>query len=677
MMRNLRRIFLLLAVAFAVQAQTTTTTWDTSGNGQLNGTYYFRQLIYLVGDQYGDLSEAVSLYGNIVFDGNGGYKLTANNWYAYDSNQGPLTGPASGTYSISSSGYGFISNPYTGDPVYGMVSQQGIFTGSSTDNSIGYNDFMVAAPLASPLPTASTFSGTYVFSNVDMTLNWYYTNQVGTPGTSYNLGMTFTLTADGACHISPTTVTGYVGTSTTPTTQVVTSSPTCLFSNGAAVVTFPTNGSLMSGQKYLYFSKDGNFVFGGSPYTSASSPWDMIVGVKVGTGTPNLSGLFYQSGIDASTGDLDTFFGSFDDVGGGTILGHQRIEDVLFAPATTDYTYSSTYTVPTGSTYSTSTTKYTVGAGGAVRIGSGIGPFIGLSVALQAPSLSGTGVYLNPQGILNAASYAPFSAGIAPGELLTLYGTNLAPAGPPVRSDGPFPTTLDHVQVSIGGLPAPIFYVLPPGQLIVVVPYGVTPGTIANIQVTNNGTLSNVVPVFVNQSAPGVLTANQNGLGYGDAVKPDYSIVNASNPAKAGDVLQIYLTGLGAVTPSIMDGGLGPTDTLSQVAAGSVTSAIGGTAATVGYAGLAPGYSGLYQMNITVPTGLTTGDKFLFVSGPDAYNTESLVPIAAASSAQAPEAPAAQQTQVVNPKQSPGRTKVDPKATRGHNPTRAIGTSKQ
>src|ERR1039458_9213464 len=167
-MRNLRRIFLLLAVGLAAQAQ----TWDTSGNGMLSGTYYFRQVFYVIGDQYGDLGEAVTLYGNISFNGAGTYTLTSGQWLDFDSSSvsgQPTTATLTGTYSISASGYGFISNPLTGDSIYGLVSQQGIFVGSSTDNSSsGFNDFFVAAPLASPLPTAASFNGTYVFSNLDL-----------------------------------------------------------------------------------------------------------------------------------------------------------------------------------------------------------------------------------------------------------------------------------------------------------------------------------------------------------------------------------------------------------------------------------------------------------------------------------------------------------------------------
>ena len=660
---------MLLAVAMAAQAQ----SWDTSGNGMLSGTYYFRQVIYVVGDQYGDLGEAVSLYGNISFNGAGGYTLTSGQWYVYDSSQGYGTyAVTNGTYSISASGYGFISSPYvTGDSIYGLVSQQGIFVGSSTDNSYGYNDFFVAAPLASPLPTAATFSGTYVFSNLDLTLNLLYTNQ-GSSGAAYNLGMTFTLSANGACGLGSTTVTTYIGASTTPAVPPQTSSlPNCIFSNGAAVVTFPTNGEFMAGQKYLYFSKDGNFVFGGSPYTNQYNPFDMIVGVKVSSGTPSFSGLYYQAGIDEVGGDLDTFYGSLSAVSGGKILGHQRIEDLFYSPATTDFTYADSYTLTSGATYSVPAARYTVGAGGAIRIGSGIAPYLGLSVALQAPTVTGTGVFLNPQGIVNAGSWAPFTAGIAPGELLTLFnGSNLA--SDTAVATSPFPTSLGQVQVSIGGLPAPIYYVTPT-QIAAIVPYAVA-GPIALVQVTNNGVLSNAVPVYVNGTSPGVLTANQNGLGYADALRPDYSIVTAANPAVIGETIAVYLTGLGAVSPPVADGAPGPISTYSEVAAGSVTAAIGGVAAPVGYAGLAPGYSGLYQLNITVPAGLTAGDNYLYISGPDAYNSQSLIPISTATSA--PETPALAPAPALG-KQPPGRPKVDPKAKRPPSPRGVGGTVKQ
>src|SRR4029077_8751207 len=159
--------------------------------------------------------------------------------------------------------------------------------------------------------------------------------------------------------------------------------------------------------------------------------------------------------------------------------GHQRLSDA-FLTNSLDLTYRDAYTVKADGTYSTTAMRYVAGAGGTVRIGSGIGPFLGLNVAVAAPNLSGQGVFLNPVGVVNAASSAPFTAGIAPGELLTLYGTNLS-TDTQIAATVPFPTMLAGVQVMMNGIAAPI-YVVSPGQISAIVPYGVTT-PVAQIQV--------------------------------------------------------------------------------------------------------------------------------------------------------------------------------------------------
>src|ERR1035437_3666083 len=265
--------------------------------------------------------------------------------------------------------------------------------------------------------------------------------------------------------------------------------------------------------------------------------------------------------------------------------------------------------------------NYVVGSG--IRIGSGIGPYLGLSVALQAPtmtsSLSTSGVFLDPTGIVNAGSSAPFSAGLAPGELINLYGLNLA-SGIQVASSVPFPTTLGSVQVMINNIPPPLYYVYPT-VLAAIVPYGVT-GSIAKVQVFNNNVASNTVTAWIAKTAPGVLTQSANGLGYGDVVHLDGTNVNAKNPAQIGETVSVYLTGLGAVSPTIADGAAGPTNPLSITPDGTITAYIGMAGvtapvqATVGYAGLAPQLAGLYQIKLTGPAGPPAGGKQLSLSRP-------------------------------------------------------------
>ena len=210
---------------------------------------------------------------------------------------------------------------------------------------------------------------------------------------------------------------------------------------------------------------------------------------------------------------------------------------------------------------------------------------------------------------------------------VTIYGSGLAP-NTQVAPGIPFPTTLGGVQVNINGLPAPIYYVTP-GAISAIVPYAV--GTsIATIQLINGGVQSNTVTAFINLTTPGVFTNPNDGLGYAAALHADYSLVTAQSPAQPGETISVFLTGLGTVNPVIPDGSAGPTGTLSQ-ATHTITADVSGVSATVGYAGLAPQLAGLYQVNLTIPTGLTAGDNTLDISGPDSYTSEALISIGTGS----------------------------------------------
>jgi uncharacterized protein (TIGR03437 family) len=612
---KLARWLALLCAATGWQAAAQ--TWDTSGNSMLNGTYYFREVIYVSNTSTGALSGATALYGTIAFNGSGTYTI---NCTVYDSGYGLFTCaqgglPTSGTYSVAASGYGFLSSPrYSGVSVYGLVSQQGIFVGSSTED--GFNDLFIAAPLSSPMPTLATFKGSYWIADMD---------------TANGIGSMFQANPDGAGNLGNVTITGYIeGYGSSLATQTSTG---VKYTNpgGAEVVTFtnPSNATLIAGQKYLYLSPDGNFVFGGSP-----TGWDFLVGIRTASGTPGFGGLYYQAGMDLSS-VFDTYYGSLN-ANAGVAVGHQRVNDVLDGYLY-DYTYGEAYSVSPNGTYSNpAIMNYVVGAGG-VRIGSGIGPYLGINVALPAPSFSGPGVYLNPAGVVNAASSAPFTAGIAPGDFITLYGANLAP-GTATAYTVPFPTTLglDGVQVTVNGLPAPVQFVSP-GQISAIVPYAVG-SSIARIQVNNNGVLSNVVTEFVNLTAPGVFTVPPGGLGYGAVLHGDYSLVTAQSPAQVGETVAVYLTGLGTTNPVIPDGSAGPASSQTN---NTIQVYIGGLQATVSYSGLAPDLAGLYQINFTVPAGVTAGDNTLEIVGPDSDAAEALIPVgtalAASSSSPAPQ----------------------------------------
>jgi uncharacterized protein (TIGR03437 family) len=149
------------------------------------------------------------------------------------------------------------------------------------------------------------------------------------------------------------------------------------------------------------------------------------------------------------------------------------------------------------------------------------------------------------------------------------------------------------------------------------------------IQLTNSGTLSNTLTAYLGQTAPGVFTVPAGGIGTGaveDAVTG--ALITTANPAVAGETLAVYLTGLGAVSPTVSDGSPGSAyPNLSNAAATLSVDFSGTAAAAPSFAGLNPTYAGLYQMNVVVPTGLTNGTNYLGISGPDSYMSYLLIPI--------------------------------------------------
>src|SRR5208337_1900635 len=157
------------------------------------------------------------------------------------------------------------------------------------------------------------------------------------------------------------------------------------------------------------------------------------------------------------------------------------------------------------------------------------------------------------------------------------------------------------VTVTINGIQAPIQFVSP-GQINVVVPFFTTQ-PIAQIQVNNSGTNSNTVTQFVGLTSAGVFTVPAGGIF--DAAAQDvtagYALVTETNPAQIGDLVAVYLAGLGSVNPPVSDGTAAPSNPVSnadntpEVWINDVAG--NSTQATVIFAGLAPGFAGLYQID--------------------------------------------------------------------------------
>ena len=159
-------------------------------------------------------------------------------------------------------------------------------------------------------------------------------------------------------------------------------------------------------------------------------------------------------------------------------------------------------------------------------------------------------------------------------------------------------------------------------------PYGTT-GATASIVVNNNGNRSAAIEVPLGKTSPGIFTIPSGGTGPGAILHANYSPVNAASPARRGETVLLYMTGLGAVTPTVRDGAAAPASPLSIVAS-PLNVYIGGQPAAVLFKGLAPFFAGLYQLNITIPTLSLTGPSVpLAIDTGDAFHDQvdiSIVP---------------------------------------------------
>jgi len=211
------------------------------------------------------------------------------------------------------------------------------------------------------------------------------------------------------------------------------------------------------------------------------------------------------------------------------------------------------------------------------------------------------GALLNAGGITNAASFSA-SIAAAPGGLISIFGRNLF-VGTFRAASLPLLPSIDGLAVTIGGQPAPLLYASAT-QINVQVPPGMA-GTATLVVSTNNG--SDSAAITVEEAAPGLFSLDGTGSGAG-AIRnfTRGAVVSAASPARAGDALEIYATGLGAVSEELPAGSPAPLDRLLTTRA-IPTVAIVGVQAEVLFSGLAPGYAGLYQVNVRVPSGVTAG----------------------------------------------------------------------
>jgi uncharacterized protein (TIGR03437 family) len=215
---------------------------------------------------------------------------------------------------------------------------------------------------------------------------------------------------------------------------------------------------------------------------------------------------------------------------------------------------------------------------------------------------------VNTGGTVNGASFAP-GAPVAPGSIVSSFGTGLASLSVSGSPGG-------NVTAQLNGIAAFIFDDFP-SQINLQIPWELAGQSQASLTATVDGVTSAPVTVPLAAFAPGIFTIGSAGQGAiliassGEVVAPVGSIPGrAARPAKRGEFITIFGTGFGTVTNQPASG-VKASGTPLSVTTTTPTVTIGGMPATATdgfFSGLAPGFIGLYQINVPVPLNSPTGD---------------------------------------------------------------------
>ncbi len=232
---------------------------------------------------------------------------------------------------------------------------------------------------------------------------------------------------------------------------------------------------------------------------------------------------------------------------------------------------------------------------------------LNVELAVSAPQFSSAGV-------VGGASFT--SATVSPGGIVSLFGTGLSSATAAAQTL-PLPTTLNSTQVLVNGSTAAALFFVSATQINFQLPWEVLGQSQVQIVVTSGGIASLAETVTLAPLGPGIFSINSQGTGQGaiqiaNASPPTFAAPAGSIPGAAaqpvtrGSYITIYCTGLGAVTPQPADGAAAVSSTVNT----TVSVSLGGSVlpnAQFDFAGLAPGFVGLYQINKQIPTTAQTG----------------------------------------------------------------------
>ena len=296
---------------------------------------------------------------------------------------------------------------------------------------------------------------------------------------------------------------------------------------------------------------------------------------------------------------------------------------VIFAVTQGSGTVSATGTVVTNSV-GQAQTFLTAGAQlGTIRVvASGAGDTFTFTINTigRAPSVTAL-------GFVNGAS---FRQGWVPGSLGTIFGVGLMEGISGVVQAGrlPFPTILRGVRVIVNGISAPILSIANVNgqeQVSIQVPFGIPAPGVTVVVLENNGSRTTVtgVPLFAVQ--PGIFEFTASGVRLAAVLHANFEVVTPANPARPGEIVLLFLTGLGVTNPAVGTNFLGPATPATSV----VQPVVGIDDAGVEVIGsfYAPGLLTVFQINLRIADNAKSGNRKLSVSAAGVSSQNSLIPI--------------------------------------------------
>ncbi|MDP8981726.1 MAG: hypothetical protein M3O35_14185 [Acidobacteriota bacterium] len=520
----------------------------------------------------------------------------------------------------------------------------------SVTTTAGSNPGAQTVALTSTDGTPLSFS---VTSQTNDGIGWLL---VGPTGGTTPTNITVGFNATG---LPPKTYTGSITITSTgpanapvviPVTLTVTGSTTAAVTPVSLTFTQPFGGLAPASQTLQVTSSSGSLTFSSSASTfnggnwlsvtgSGTTPGSVTVtanGSSLGQGTyngfvtiviPGAANSPLQVPVTLVVGPAQTVVLGASSLSFNYVAGSGNTP----SPQTVSVT-SSGGSVPFTATTSSNFLTVTPGAGntpGSLSIGLNqavlatlpAGPYTG-TVVVSSPGLPSQTITVNLTvaaqpaptigAVVNGASL--LAGAISPGEIITIFGTNLGPTPGQVfqlTSGGTVPTSLAGTSVTFDMVAAPLLYVSA-GQINAIVPYEMAGRVSVSMVVTRNGVASAPLLLRMADTAPAIFSLTQTGSGQGAILNQNFTVNGASNPETKGRVISIFATGEGLLTPPVATGSVtGGTAPFPKPVATPVSVTIGGQPAQILYAGEAPTLvSGVLQVNAVVPTSLLGSGPF-------------------------------------------------------------------